>query len=208
MQAHLTATVSPARSFVPLAGLAGVAVPILMWTAFFVFGLMRPGYSLLFDAASELGKKGSTNALIFNIVHFYAAGTLLVVFATGIWAAKRGRASKVAAVILVLVGVAQILSGYITLDPASQSASSLHENLGLTPVLGLPVAAVLMAPALRGTRRAMSLGIAALLGLMIVTFIVLMALGGDVSIGLFQRLYIGVMAVWIVTVGLWLRSAG
>jgi hypothetical protein len=206
MQALLTATASPVRSFLSLAGAAGIAVPVLMWTAFLVFGLTHPGYNLLLDVASRLGMKGTTNALIFNIVHFYAAGTLLLVFAAGLWAADMGRASRVAASIVALVGVAQILSGYFSLDPDSRSASMLHENLGLPPVLGIPAAAVLMAPALHGARRTISVGVAALLVLMILTLILLMALGIDVAIGLFQRLYIGVMSVWIVTVGLWLRN--
>jgi len=190
----------------PLAGAAGVAVPILMWGAFFLFGITRPGYNLLLDAASELGMKGTSNALIFNSVHFYAAGTLILVFAAGLWAADMGRASRVAAVILVLGGVAQILSGYFSLDPGSASASHLHENLGLPSFLGFPVAALLVARALHGARRTMSLVIAALMVLMIVIFVLLMALGVDVPVGLFQRLYVGVMSVWIVTVGLWLRS--
>jgi hypothetical protein len=207
MQAHLTATARPARSFLSVAGAAGIAGPILMWTAFLLLGLTRPGYNLLLDAASVLGKKGTPNALAFNIVHFYAAGVLLLVFAAGLWAAEKGRASRVAAVILVLIGVAQILSGYLTLDPGSQSASKLHETLGLPPGLGFPVVALLMARALHGARRIMSLGIAALLVLMIVSLILLKALGGiDVPIGLFQRFYIGVVSVWSVIIGLWLRN--
>jgi hypothetical protein len=206
MQASLTATGAPARSFLSLAGAAGIAVPILMWTAFFLFGLTHPGYNLLLDVASRLGMKGTSNALIFNIVHFYAAGTLLLVFAAGLWAADVGRASRVAAALVALVGVAQILSGYFSLDPDSPPASRLHENLGLPPILGIPLAALLMARALHGARRTISLGVAALLVLMILTLILLMALGIDVAIGLFQRVYIGVMTVWIVTVGLWLRN--
>jgi hypothetical membrane protein len=207
MQAHLTATTSPARPFLSVAGAAGIAGPILMWTAFLLLGLTRPGYSLLLDAASVLGKKGTPNALAFNIVHFYAAGVLLLVFAAGLWAADKGRASRVAAVILVVIGVAQVLSGYITLDPGSQSASKIHENLGLPPGLGFPVVALLMARTLHGARRTLSLGIGALLVLMIVALILLKVLGGiDVSIGVFQRLFIGVTTVWVVVVSLWLRN--
>jgi hypothetical protein len=40
----------------------------------------------------------------------------------------------VAAAIFVLIGVAQILSGYFALDPDSASASSLHET-GVPDVL-------------------------------------------------------------------------
>jgi hypothetical protein len=178
-----------------------------MWTAFLLLGLTRPGYSLLLDAASVLGKKGTPNALAFNIVHFYAAGVLLLVFAAGLWAADKGRASRVAAVILMLIGGAQILSGYITLDPASQSASKIHENLGLPPGLGFPVVALLMARTLHGARRTISLGIGALLVLMIAALILLKALGGiDVSVGLFQRFFIGTVTVWVVIVSLWLRN--
>jgi hypothetical protein len=108
---------------------------------------------------------------------------------------------------LVVIGVAQILSGYITLDPGSQSASKIHENLGLPPGLGFPVVALLMARTLHGARRTLSLGIGALLVLMIVALILLKVLGGiDVSIGVFQRLFIGVTTVWVVVVSLWLRN--
>jgi hypothetical protein len=42
---------------------------------------------------------------------------------------------------------------------------------------------------------------------MIVALILLKVLGGiDVSIGVFQRLFIGVTTVWVVVVSLWLRN--
>jgi hypothetical membrane protein len=200
------------------AGLAAVGEAIFLWVALIVFGVSRfrysgaghidPGYNLVTRAASELGARGTPDALAFNAVYFYTTGALTILFAAGVYRATRTRLSgRVAAIVLVLSGLSEALAGVFTLDPYSQQATIVHLSVGLPFFLGVPVAALLIARALTGDlgsqrQSRFSLWMGVLLCVWVVAGIASMRFG--LAPGIFQRVYGLLVTVWFVGLGLWL----
>ena len=73
----------PSNQYLALAGLIG---PILFVTIFTIAGFLRPGYSAIRDAISDLGV--GDDAWIQN-ANFLLFGALLVTFAIGFFRAMR-----------------------------------------------------------------------------------------------------------------------
>jgi hypothetical membrane protein len=190
-----------------LAGVAGIAVPVAMSVAFVVGTLTRPAFNPLTEAASRLGERGSPHALLFNTVHFYVAGLLLIGFAVGLYIAlERAPGGKLAAGLVALGGMALTLSGFFTLDPTSTDASAIHDRLAIPFFVGMPCAALVIGLALRTASSgavlpSVSTGIGILLLVLVVTFIARMDTIPD---GLFQRLYLAAFHVWLIVLGVWL----
>lgn len=189
-------------------GVAAISVPVLMWTAFITVALMRPDYNPITQIASRLGESGSPYALLFNIVHFLLPGLLLILFAVGLALALGEQGSgKAAAGLVALAGLSVLLSGIFTLNPTSDIQSAIHENLGMPFFLGIPLAALLMGHALEKAR-SQSLGkfsrnLGILLLVLAAVYILFMH-SAAVPDGLFQRVYLSVVHVWLVVSGIWL----
>ncbi len=196
------------RRLLAAGGIAAIASQTLMWTAFLVLGLVRPGYNLVTEAGSHLGEKGAPNALLFNVTHFYVAGLLLIAFAIGLYRAVGARRSgKAASALMTVGGVCVILAGVFTLDPTSPQASMLHRTIAIPFFLGIPFVALLVARALRRNgrwqgQRSFSLRMGVLLLLILVASIASMLY--DVPVGVSQRVSTAAFTVWFVGMGLWL----
>ena len=63
----------------------GLLAPVLFVAAIGLFGAMHPGYSHLTKAVSELGARGAPHALAWNVIGFVGVGTMIVVFAWGLF---------------------------------------------------------------------------------------------------------------------------
>lgn len=62
-----------------------------------LFGALEPGYSHLYQAASELGAFGATNALAMNLICFFLTGALVALGGAGFVEYLRARAESSAA---------------------------------------------------------------------------------------------------------------
>lgn len=65
--------------------LSSVLAAVVFWTALFAFGTLRPEYSQLTKAVSELGAVGAPNALAWNLIGFIVPGLLIA--RSGAWIA-------------------------------------------------------------------------------------------------------------------------
>lgn len=193
-----------------LAALCGMAVPIVMWTAFVAFGLSRPGFNLLTSPASLLGEAGSQNEGFFNFAYFMLAGLLTMLFAAGLYGSVDYRWSgKIGAGLVALVGLSLMLSGFVTMNPVSPAVTDVHSALGLPLLVAIPPALLMIGHALRGNDRwrgyaRTSTLIALIAGVLVAAYIVLPKASID---GLFQRTYQGLLTPWFVVMGVWLLSS-
>ncbi len=197
------------RSLLIAGGVAAIGVCVLMVTAFITVTLMRPDYDPLMQAASLLGESGSPYALFFNIAHFLVPGLLLILFAVSLCLAVGEHASgKVAAGLVALAGLSVLLSGIFPMSPTSDTQSAIHENLSVPFFLGMPSAALLMGQVLAHKANSQSLRkfsrtIGLLLVVLVVVYVPLMPTA-TVPAGLFQRVYLSAIHVWLVVMGIWL----
>lgn len=131
--------VAPSRPGATIAvrwlALAGVVGPLFFLLMLTMLGLLRPGYSAISQAGSDLGI--GPNAWMLNI-SFFITGLLLIAFAFGFFVEMRqmlGKRRRVAClVLLILSGIGFITLGIFTEAPATVT---LHWTLGL-PLATLP----------------------------------------------------------------------
>jgi hypothetical membrane protein len=71
----------------------GIAAPIWFVAALMLFAALRPEYSHLTKAVSELGALGTPNALAWNLLGFGAVGAMVMAFAVGFGRIARSWAS-------------------------------------------------------------------------------------------------------------------
>lgn len=129
----------PVRSRAQIAArwlaLAGVVGPLFFLLMLTMLGLLRPGYSAISQAGSDLGV--GPNAWMLNS-SFFITGLLLIAFAIGFFVEMRqllGKRRRVAClVLLILSGIGFITLGIFTEAPATVT---LHWTLGL-PLATLP----------------------------------------------------------------------
>ena len=74
-----------------MTGWSGIAAFAIFWVALFAFAAVRPDYSHLHKAVSELGVVGAPHALAWNLIGFIVPGLLLARFGAGFAAAIDGR---------------------------------------------------------------------------------------------------------------------
>jgi hypothetical membrane protein len=60
-----------------MVGFLGIAACVVFWAASFVLGALRPSYSHSLNTISELGARGTPNAIWWNVVGFIVPGLLL-----------------------------------------------------------------------------------------------------------------------------------
>jgi hypothetical membrane protein len=120
-----------------LALIGGVINPIAFVLAYTVAGLLRPGYSPIHQAISDLGV-GPNGSLLDTIAVLHAL--LLIAFAVG-FALLMGRILTAGwwwsgVVLLVLRGLAQITTGLFTDAPATVRIHSLATIVALLSMMG------------------------------------------------------------------------
>jgi hypothetical membrane protein len=91
------------RNLLFLSALLGIIAPVFFIVVFTIAGLLRPGYSPISQAASDLGR--GTNNWIFNI-DLRVFGLLTMLFAFGFFSFLRahvGRGSAISSLVLLLL---------------------------------------------------------------------------------------------------------
>jgi hypothetical membrane protein len=121
---------SPALNWRRAAGVAAIAAPVLMWSAFLAMGLSRQGYNLLTRPFSDLATRGTPHASFFDLGFFLIPGVLTIVVGVGLWFAFRGgQAWRSGAVMIVGAGVFLFATGIFQQDPTSFVAGVLHGTM-------------------------------------------------------------------------------
>jgi hypothetical membrane protein len=141
-------TIAPSDQIARWLALGGVVGPILFVAAFTVGGIVRPGYSPIHQAVSDLGV--GSNAWLLN-VPLVLLGALLIAFAFGFFRGLRAALSQiwrwVCAALLACTGLGFAVAGIFTEAPATVA---IHWMVGMSLlVLGTVVGFFLTGLALR-----------------------------------------------------------
>jgi hypothetical protein len=132
---------------------AGVVGPPLFIVVFLIEGFTRRGYSQWRNFVSQLA---TGDGGWVQVVNFLVCGTLVVAFAIGLRLAIRGtRGSLAGPILLGLFGIALLVAGTFTTDPAlgypvgaaqvHTTHGMIHGLAGLASFTLLPAAAFVMA---------------------------------------------------------------
>jgi hypothetical membrane protein len=190
---------------------AGLIGPLLFLLVALVDGFTKPDYSAIQNDISELalGAHGwvqSANFLLF--------GVLLIAFAAGLRQLfPTGRASVFGPLLLALSGLGLVVSGVFPTDPISATSNTLagtiHNLAGLVVFSMLSAACFVYArrfrrePAWRGYGL-YSVMTGVLSPVLVVAFVVQFV--DTPYAGLFQRVFIAILWLWIAVVALHART--
>jgi hypothetical membrane protein len=116
--------------------IGGVINPIAFVLAYTVAGILRPGYSAIHQAISDLGV-GPNGSLLDTIAVLH--GLLLIAFAVGFTLSMRGVLTAgwrwVGAALLVLRGLANVTTAIFTDAPATVAIHSLATLVALLSIM-------------------------------------------------------------------------
>jgi hypothetical membrane protein len=193
---------------VRIGALAGIGGSLLYAVVVAVTGYLTPGYDPLTQWISELGATGAPYANLFNVLGPGIFGLLSIVFAAGIWRALKGGPLAFAAAFLVAIsGFAGILEGVFPCDPGCvpmTMGGSLHLTIGIVPLLGMLGAMEIFAFIVR-KNPAWPWFFAFSQAMVILTFIFAIAFFSGAALdGLYQRIMIGSILVWVVVISAWM----
>jgi hypothetical membrane protein len=195
--------------FVKWSGLAALVYPVLFVLVFTVAGLLRPGYSAVSQAVSDLGVGPMAWLLNGPVV---ILGLVMVALAVGFFQATRTilnpSARWTCATLIALPGLGYIAAGFFTEDP---STLLVHWLVGATLGLYFPVVSfVIVGLALVRRREWRGYGIFSLVaGALTIAAIVFVQLaftpGSSLSgfriAGLAERVDLVVILAWYVVIG-------
>ena len=200
-----------------LSAACGILAFLVFWIALLVFAAVRPEYSHLTKAISELGVIGAPQAVAWNLVGFIVPGLLLAACGAGLATAIDGRRGALWW-LLVLSGVAFAGTGFIPAEmqngsPLMQSPLTQGHVLMslLSGILWLVAAFLLLSriksnPAwshLRAVGAILALVVVATIGLNVFSEMVPFL---DRRPGLVQRASFGAYFLWFLVMSIYLIS--
>ncbi len=188
----------------------GIAAPLLYVATAIVGAALRPDYSHIVNAISELLSNGAPNKAILDIV-FNIYNVLLLAFALGAYSALKNapRLSRSAMGILIAVQMLSFSWGFFPMDPLGAEATfagTMHNVLG-----GVVAFATIVMPLLLGLglRQSVDLRRYAIYSFVSSAIIFVSGLSGVILagqgvqvFGLFERMTIGAYEIWIMITAL------
>jgi len=188
----------------------GIAAPVLYVATAIIGAALRPDYSHIVNAISELLSNGAPNKAVLDIV-FNIYNALLLAFAIGAFLVLKNspRISRVAMGILIGIQVLSFSWGFFPMDPLGAEATfagTMHNVLG-----GIVAFATIIMPLLTGLgfrytddfkRYATFSFIASAIIFVSGLTGVILAGQGYLVFGLFERITIGTYEVWIFVTAL------
>jgi len=182
----------------------GIAAPVLYVVTAIVGAALRPDYSHVINAISELLSNGAPNKAILDVVfNFYNA--LLLAFAIGAYATLKNspRVNRVAMGILIGIQLLSFSWGFFPMDPLGAEATfagTMHNVLGGIVALATIVMPLLMGLGFRHLDNFKKYAVYSFITSAII-FIsgltgVILAGQGVLVFGLFERITIGSYEVW------------
>jgi hypothetical membrane protein len=182
--------------------------PPLFAVAIVLFAGLRTDYSHLTDAVSELGARGASNALAWNLIGFIAVGLLIAAFSWGLFEVT---GSWAALVFVGLSGLGFAGTGVFPADMADLAAPSsrMHILMSLICFGAFVLGAFILCwrffklPDWHGV--AIGSGLFGLLALLTMPVREM-----DIPPGLAQRVSFGIYLawIWLLAVALWRRKPG
>ncbi len=194
-----------------LLAVCGIAAPIIFAILMIVAGFLYEGYSHATQALSELGGVEAQYPIVQN-ANFFVFGILTVAFAFGLHRGiGDGQGSRLGPILVGIFGIITVAQAFLPCDPGCDFKSligALHNLTGLNSFLALCVGILVTSRRLKGdpnwqSYRGYSLitGVAALVSL--VAWIgISKAAGVDAVNGVLQRVFIGIVFLWIEVVAI------
>lgn len=180
--------------------LCGMAGPLAFTLAWLVLGALRPGYDPLTQYISELAEVGGRYAPIM-IAAFLLLGALTLAFAPGLHRGIGAGAGSPAGPLLVAIfGAGAIGSGLFRCDPGCAGvslANRLHTLITYTGLGALTLATLVLPLRLSGDRDWRGYRWYSWLSGVAAIAIYLRGFETFVGDGLGQRLFIGVLFLWL-----------
>ena len=182
----------------------GIAAPVLYVVTAIVGAALRPDYSHIINAISELLSNGAPNKAILDVV-FNIYNALLLAFAIGAYYILKNspRISRVAMGILIGIQLLSFSWGFFPMDPLGAEATfagTMHNVLGGIVALATIVMPLLMGLGFRHLDNFKKYAVYSFITSTII-FVsgltgVIMAGQGVLVFGLFERITIGSYEVW------------
>ena len=170
----------------------------LFWAALFLFGSLRPGYSQMASAVSELGALNTPLMMAWNVVGFGLPGLLLMIFGWRLGRIETPRAWFVPGM-LALGFAAFLLSGVFPADlrDLRGTATQLHILASMLGLIWLPGVLLYAWRRYRDWREASMASVALAL-----LFLLSMGLPDSIPRGLTQRVRFAIYLGWALAMGL------
>jgi len=196
---------------------AGAAASVVYVLAVVLGGLLRPGYSHVSQAVSELIEVGAPNKGILDPL-FMTYNVLTAVFAVGVFQARASRGRGALATATAAVLMVEAVVGFVTVffpedvpGTAATAAGVVHILLASLSSLSTMAAILLVFLWLRNTAGGEGYAAYSLVTLVVV-FITGGVAAGTTAVGipingLAERLTIGAFLQWMFVLGLGLPSA-
>ncbi len=182
----------------------GIAAPVLYVVTAIVGAALRPDYSHIINAISELLSNGAPNKAILDVV-FNIYNALLLAFAIGAYYILKNspRISRVAMGILIGIQLLSFSWGFFPMDPLGAEATfagTMHNVLGGIVALATIVMPLLMGLGFRHSDNFKKYAVYSFITSTII-FVsgltgVILARQGVLVFGLFERITIGSYEVW------------
>lgn len=194
----------PSNVTVRRLALAGILGPFVWWLLIVVNGAITPGYSHVSDFISTLGGVGAPYAIVQQINFAVLCGSILA-FALGIhyWFGD-GRRPRVGTILLGALAVCVLLAGVFPENSAApDSTTNVLHNVFSTIGFIAGIAGIGLVSRRIGADDRWPFYRYELTGTLVVvlvTFVVFMSsvFSESAFVGLTQRLFIGVMTLWVV----------
>lgn len=194
----------PSRLF--LSWLAAGALSFLPHlAAIIVATTMRPNFDHKRQFLSELGDSASPTAALFNYFGIMPTGVLILVFGVGLALVFRAELPlRLAGALVAVHGLCRICAAMFPCDagcrPLSPSYSQMvHNATATTAFLALTVALFVVGAWLIKRRQPISIIVLTYsLGIVAIAAQALLALGSAASTGLYQRVALGALQLWLV----------
>jgi hypothetical membrane protein len=193
-----------------MVGFLGIAACVVFWAASFVLGALRPSYSHSLNTISELGARGTPNAIWWNVVGFIVPG-LLLALAGGVIAQSIGRGQSklrsLAGLLLVLSGLAIAGQGVLPADMTNGVADITsqytrgHFISSLVAAATWSIGVLLLTGLMKRSPDWRSLRVVSIV-LVLLALVAAFALRGTLPDGLAQRLGNAIFFAWFVLTSL------
>ena len=186
-----------------LLAICGIVGPILYAVVLITLGSLEPHYSHLSQSMSELGAVDARYNLIMNTAGFPLLGLLLIAFAIGLdRSIDKGRLSKIGPALVVVSGIALIMTGIFRCDPGCEDVTIIgktHSAFAIIAALAMTLALLAIAPRLWGDDRWRSY-VAYTMWTAVITLLVSAVYGFDVFEsweGALQRIAMALPLIWV-----------
>jgi hypothetical membrane protein len=185
----------------------GIIGPIFFTTVVIILGAIRPGYSHVAQAISELGEVGAPNAIIQDI-NFVVYGVLILAFALGLHRGiSGGKGSRIGPSLVAFSSVVAFTlgGGFFPCDPGCNFVTirgTLHNVFGLTGFVAIIGAALILPRRLKTDSQWQSYRSYSLVTGLLTTVFLVAFIGSSAGLfllgyrGAIQRLMVGTFLLW------------